>query len=413
MTLPTFRTYLAPSTQSLLRHLGRLPAPPAASVNLFALSAQAEDLEDAVSYLTTLPNAIGGLTSSTYWGVQLSVASFSAMSCLPFRSTIPGIPQAEVGRIRTYRPPTQEDKASEARLENALASGVTNWNDAMSESGSLELPSDLEHARNKSHISSFVYLSDGAPEGLSDSLHRHFPTASQSGLIASSTPFVTGRPFTLFKGASIFSDGAVGLALFDHKAHKSNTTFKNIRPVSALMEVTQAQTNLVETLDGGNPAKSLLLAMNASNSLDKEHDVYLAVTDTMAKQSSNGPPSYTKMYKIMAGDPSRGSLLLDAAEGPEVGARVQFVILAKSKERLSLPPPPHQVVPTVSLESISDTNPPLPLSDSPDSAICEIDNLFLGTSENGFVVGSSNAGTPTKPWKCGLPGATHTVQWNM
>ena len=201
MTLPSFRTYLAPSTQSLLRHVGRLPAPPAASVNLFALSAQAEDLEDAVSYLTTLPNAIGGLTNSTYRGVQLSVASYSAMTCLPFRSTIPGIPQAEVGRIRTYRPPTQQDKASEARLENALADGVTNWNDAMSESGSLELPSDLEHARcvtpclahylylhidmcrcsNKSHISSFVYLSDGAPEGLSDSLHRHFPNASQVG----------------------------------------------------------------------------------------------------------------------------------------------------------------------------------------------------------------------------------------
>lgn len=202
MTWPTFRTYLAPSTQSLLRHLGRLPAPPAASVNLFALSAQAEDLEDAVSYLTALPNAIGGLTNSTYRGVQLSVASYPAMSCLPFRSTIPGIPQAEVGRIRAYRPPTQEDAASEARLENVLAGGATNWNDAMSESGSLELPPDLQHARcvmpymvhclylridmcrrsNASHISSFIYLSDGAPEGLSDSLHRHFPAASQVSL---------------------------------------------------------------------------------------------------------------------------------------------------------------------------------------------------------------------------------------
>lgn len=199
MPWPTLRTYLAPSTQSLLRHLGRLPPPPTTSINFFALSAQAEDLEDAVSYLTALPNAIGGLTNSTYRGVQLSVASCPATSCLPFRSTIPGIPQAEVGRIRTYRPPTQEDMASEARLENALAGGVTNWNDAMSESGSLELPSDLQHARcvmpymvhclylqidtytrsNKSDISSFLYLSDGAPEGISDSLHRHFPAASQ------------------------------------------------------------------------------------------------------------------------------------------------------------------------------------------------------------------------------------------
>lgn len=199
MPWPTFRTYLAPSTQSLLRHLTRLPPPPATSINFFALSAQAEDLEDAVSYLTALPNAVGGLTNSTYRGVQLSMVSCPPTSCLPFRSTIPGIPQAEVGRIRTYRPPTQEDMASEARLENALAGGAANWNDAMSESGSLELPLDLQHARcvmhyivqclylqinthirsNKSHISSFLYLSDGAPEGISDSLHRHFPNASQ------------------------------------------------------------------------------------------------------------------------------------------------------------------------------------------------------------------------------------------
>lgn len=66
-----------------------------------------------------------------------------------------------------------------------------------------------------------------------------------------------------------------------------------------------------------------MLAMNANNALDKEHDVYLGVIDTTAKQTSNGTPSYSKIYKIMAGDPSRGSLLLDAAEGPEAGARVQ------------------------------------------------------------------------------------------
>lgn len=79
----------------------------------------------------------------------------------------------------------------------------------------------------------------------------------------------------------------------------------------------------METLDGGNPAKSLLLAMNANNALDKDHDIYLGVIDTTVKQTSNGPQGYSKVYKITAGDPSRGSLLLDAAEGPEVGARVQ------------------------------------------------------------------------------------------
>lgn len=82
----------------------------------------------------------------------------------------------------------------------------------------------------------------------------------------------------------------------------------------------------METLDGGNPAKSLLLAMNANNALNKDHDIYLGVVNTTVKQTSNGPQSYSKVYRITAGDPSRGSLLLDAAEGPEVGARVQVCI---------------------------------------------------------------------------------------
>jgi hypothetical protein len=147
MTFPTLRTYIAPTTQSLLRHLGRSPTLPPSSVNLFAFSAHADDLQEAVAYLTALPDSVGGLTASLHKGAQLAIASYPATSCLPFRSTVPGIPQAEVGRIRTYRPPTREDRASETRLDNALAGGVVNWNDALSESGSFELPSDLQHIR--------------------------------------------------------------------------------------------------------------------------------------------------------------------------------------------------------------------------------------------------------------------------
>jgi hypothetical protein len=35
----------------------------------------------------------------------------------------------------------------------------------------------------------------------------------QVGLIASPTPFATGRPHTLLSGQDIFSDGAVGFAI--------------------------------------------------------------------------------------------------------------------------------------------------------------------------------------------------------
>lgn len=35
----------------------------------------------------------------------------------------------------------------------------------------------------------------------------------QFGLVSSSTPFLTGRPFTLFHNTNILSSGAVGLCL--------------------------------------------------------------------------------------------------------------------------------------------------------------------------------------------------------
>ncbi|KAG8729042.1 hypothetical protein FRC11_009635, partial [Ceratobasidium sp. 423] len=236
MALPTLRTYIAPTTQSLLRHLGHTSAISVDNINIFALSAHADDLQDAVAHLTAIPNAIGALTASPFKGVQLSIASYPTASCLPFRSTIPGKPQAEVGRIRTYRPPSREEKASETRLDHMLAGGSVDWNDALSESGPLELPSDLQRIRGKSSVSAFFYLSDGKPEGLLDSLHRYFPTSSQLGLIGSSTPFITGRPFTLFKGTNIFSDGAVGIALLDQSSPSTTISFDSIHAVSELME---------------------------------------------------------------------------------------------------------------------------------------------------------------------------------
>ncbi|KAJ1307699.1 hypothetical protein OPQ81_001788 [Rhizoctonia solani] len=335
MALPSFRTYIAPTTHSLLRHLGHSSTILVNTVNLFALSAHADDLQAAVAHLTAIPNSIGVLTTSPVKGVQLSIASYPIASCLPFRSTVPGIPQAEVGRIRTYRPPSREEKASEIRLDRVLAGGSVNWNDALSESGPLELPSDLQRIRDKSSVSLFFYLSDGKPEGLLDSLYRHFPSASQLGLIGSSTPFVTGRPFTLFKGASIFSDGAVGIALLDRNPQDTTISFENIQAVSEPMEVTQAQTNLIETLDNGNPVESLMTAMKTSGAIGKDQDIYIGVirdftSNPKVHDSGMRTYDYSRVYRIAAGGTSRGSLLLDATEGPQVGTRVQFATTSPS-----------------------------------------------------------------------------------
>ncbi|QRW04401.1 hypothetical protein RhiLY_03400 [Ceratobasidium sp. AG-Ba] len=380
MTWPTLKTYIAPTTRSLLQHLKESPAFPPTSVNLFALSAQAYYLQSAVSYLNRLPNSIGVLSTSLSQGVQLSVASYSNSVCLPFRSTIPGVPQPEVGRIRMYRPPTREDRASEARLEDVLSGGTMSWNDALSKSGSFELPPELEKIGNKSSVSSFFYLSDNAPEGLMQSLHRISPMPD------SSTPFITGRPFTLFKRPKIFADGAVGLALFHQGKQEHEIVFENLEAFSPILEVTQAQTNMVETLDHGNSVEALLRALHQRGPINKEDDIYLGV---------------------ITGGPTKGTLLLDATEGPRVGSKIQFVVATKP-EPPSTFPLIGQPTPTISLNAISDSDIG---TVSSGSQVKEVENVFLGTSENGFVVGSSTATATHQPWLCTIPGAKYQVQW--
>ncbi|KDN48808.1 hypothetical protein RSAG8_02795, partial [Rhizoctonia solani AG-8 WAC10335] len=404
--VPTLRTYIAPTTQSLLRQLGRSPAISVNTVNLFALSAHADDLQDAVAHLTAIPNSMGALTASPFKGVQLSIASYPATSCFPFRSTVPGVPQAEVGRIRTYRPPSREEKASEIRLDHMLAGGSVDWNNALSESGPLELPSDLQRIRDKSRVSSFFYLSDGKPEGLLDSLHRHFPAASQLGLIGSSTPFITGRPFTLFKGANIFSDGAVGIALLDQSSPNTTMSFDSIHAVSKPMEVTQAQTNLIETLDNGNPVESLMAAMKTSGRIDKDQDIYLGVlSDTASpdvRDSGIHTCNYSRIYRITAGGPSRGSLLLDATEGPQAGTKVQFATTSPSQKSSKARIGSDRASPTVSLGVLAESH---MQASSTGSDVRVANNLFAGASENGLAVKNGQG----RPWICSIPGTT--VQW--
>ncbi|CAE7233919.1 unnamed protein product [Rhizoctonia solani] len=406
--LPTVRTYIAPTARSLLRHLGHSPAIPANTVNIFALSAHADELQDAVAHMSTIPNSIGALTASPFKGVQLSIASYPATSCFPFRSTIPGTPQAQVGRIRTYRPPSREEKASEVRLDHVLARGNVDWNDALSESGPLELPSDLQRIRDKSRVSSFFYLSDGKPEGLLDSLHRHFPAASQLGLIGRSTPFITGRPFTLFKGANIFSDGAVGIALLDQASKNTTIDFDGIYAVSKPMEVTQAQTNLIETLDNGNPVESLMAAMKTSGTINKDQDIYLGVISDSTASDPNTHDSgirtckYNRLYRITAGGPSRGSLLLDATEGPQAGSKVQFATTSPPQKGSKTWTVPDQVSPTISLSVLAESH---IQASSTGLDVRTANNLFAGASENSFALKNGQE----RPWICSIPGAT--VQW--
>ncbi|KAF8880616.1 hypothetical protein CPB85DRAFT_1442968 [Mucidula mucida] len=106
-----------------------------------------------------------------------------------------------------------------------------------------------------SNINAVVYFTDSSPQ-----LHyRSCPIShEQLGLIATSTPFITGRPFTLFRNNDIHDSGAVGLAL-NHRPRLTYTLdFLGLSALSEPMTVTQSEGNLVNTLDGRNPIQLLL-----------------------------------------------------------------------------------------------------------------------------------------------------------
>ena len=93
-------------------------------------------------------------------------------------------------------------------------------------------------------IESIIYFSDLHPEGLNESLRALPSTTTQLGLIAASTHFISGRPVTLYRDGSFFSDGAVGVALLKEKTNEkkmvsAHVDFLGIRRLSGSLTVTR------------------------------------------------------------------------------------------------------------------------------------------------------------------------------
>ncbi|KAG8679626.1 hypothetical protein FRC11_003492, partial [Ceratobasidium sp. 423] len=128
------------------------------------------------------------------------------------------------------------------------------------------------------------------------------------------------------------------------------------------MEVTQAQTNLIETLNGGNPVESLMAAMKTSGTIGKDQDIYLGVLkdptspNPKAHDSGMRTYNYNRVYRITAGGPSRGSLLLDATEGPPAGTKVQFATASPSRKSSKNFTISDQTSPTISLSVLAESH---------------------------------------------------------
>ena len=59
------------------------------------------------------------------------------------------------------------------------------------------------------------------------------------GLVAASTPFVTGRPFTLLHDQLVYSAGAVGLALISPIKPTVVSAFLGLKAITPVLTVTR------------------------------------------------------------------------------------------------------------------------------------------------------------------------------
>ncbi|KAG6879821.1 hypothetical protein C0992_011104 [Termitomyces sp. T32_za158] len=304
-------------------------------------------------------------------------------STVPFRSTLPGRAAPQVGRWHSFR--SKDEQVKE----------YNSWADALT---GTETKEPLPPALQNICPTGVIYFTDSAPEGLLSSL-KTLPNVPSLGLIASSTPFITGRPVTLFHNGAIYDSGAVGVAL-EAPLRSIKTSFRDAIPISIPMTITQREGNMINALDGTSPAQLLLAAirrsgmdMTAAGSF-KDDETFLLGTGTL-------------MYRITAGDPSRGNISLEPQNvAPPEGTSVQFFHLPKVNLKHELKSGTQngleflacsEGLPDIVDESEFDGNPPL-----------RTESSFIVGSENGFVL---RRGHDKDAWTCTATGGSVLIDW--
>ncbi|KAH0586480.1 hypothetical protein H2248_007712 [Termitomyces sp. 'cryptogamus'] len=315
--------------------------------------------------------------------ISCSLALFPP-SAIPFRSTLPGCAAPQVGRWHSLR-----SKDTEQVKE------YSSWADVLTGTKTQEpLPSALQNIQP----AGVIYFTDSAPEGLLSSL-KAFPNASSLGLIASSTPFITGRPVTLFHNDVIYDSGAVGVALMA-PMNSVTTSFKGAVPISIPMTITQREGNMINALDGDSPAKLLLAAIQQSG---MDMDAGGSFKDDEKFLLGTG----TRMYRITAGDPSRGNLSLEPQNvAPPEGTSVQFFHVPKLKSAHKLEAHTKNGLEfSACSESLPD------IVDEPESdgdLPLRTETSFIAGSENGFVL---RRGQENDAWTCTVAGGSVLIEW--
>lgn len=435
-------TVIGRNPSTLLTELSKFRLPESSSKTLlFTLAPSSNVSPRELSALTTsltkhFPVHVGCISAPIPLSGQRPAycsVSLALVDGIPFRSTIPGLPETQVGRWHAGRNRNLSD--SGARLSDSLhanvspadmldtalmSNGKINWEKVWSVPPSLSLqtgPGPLpEELRNlePSTIGSIVYFSDKASEGISIGLQNAFPNAHKLALLASSTPFLTGRPFTLFHNGRVHSSGAVGVA-FPSSIPPLDLAFPPLVALTPPLPVTSSKGNLLLSIDSRNPTRLLLSALQEKGITfcpntavaGKEGIFYVGVVEN---------DNLAQVHRISSGDPSRGTIALDTNMAPREGSTVRL---------FQLPRKTHGVT----ISTISDSTPKLSLSMLVSAEVelspslpqephlgdlgTALFDSFIAASENGIVLSSGKPSTTNDTsWTSTVPGCRVTLSWD-
>ncbi|KAF9948248.1 hypothetical protein BGZ70_002303 [Mortierella alpina] len=244
-----------------------------------------------------------------------------------------------------------------------------------------------------------LMISDLEVHQFLEALDAASPAASKVGLMASSTPFITGRPVTMFYDGKLVQDGVLGVSLVkEARGHKriegevkTLVEYPSMAPLGPAMQITRCRGNIILELDESNATRLLLDRLQATT-LTKDKEYFLATgKPTAADQDEDSNVD-------MSNATVKGNMAVDTVHDLKVGQWVQFIHHDKVQEHGHFASPTREHKGTVRF-STSDPNntieeqPATPLSSDTDGTV---QSTFGGSSENGFIVGQANEGT----WVC-------------
>ncbi|KAL0960900.1 hypothetical protein HGRIS_005909 [Hohenbuehelia grisea] len=347
------RTIVAKTADQIIAKVNTLSKSHAGHTLLFALSASARyrstDLQSLVDCLhAQFPSSVGCLSAPLLAAsnvtdkplaaesnheaepeplMSCSIALFEPGRATVFRSSIPGKADVQVGRWHAFRDTHNERKSSLVEVddrahERLLHDGMIDWERIWRrEETTSPLPQELQSV-DRSSIHSILYMSDTAYEGLANTLSTCLPRTNLLGLIGTSTPFITGRPVTLFHNGHILQSGAVGLALTgtnEGSAPTMRARYPGWTSISPTYKVTNAEGNLITGLDGQNPTQLLLRLLGPNTQ---------RLTETGSVHESDqlgiADMSNSQIHLILGGDPARGPIALASDSAPSIGTSVQI-----------------------------------------------------------------------------------------